>query len=1110
MLIDESSPTSKSFQDLRAIFTITNQTTATTDEIWVVDAADDSPNQDEELMVYTITQADATEAFLEAYDDVLDSPSDVYVAKTSSDTYTQPTQNGMDPYTDAVTLVDENQVTGHTYYVDMTGSNIDIIDLTTGRYLVDNAAKGDFADGAGACFIFPGWAVDWDLTVGDDTDGYITTTRAILSRYAFVCDRGNNRIKVIGVPDISTTAGDDLPGDAHTCVAQPSGAGTIGAVQDQDYRFVTPASVPENWKTGTVARPIKEGSLETIIADPDGTPVTWTRVDDLSTAGPNDKVFQLDWWEGVILFGDGVHGEIPPASTEFECTYTTTPDVLRYGSAGSGPGQFSDPTGVCAIWNANLSCFVVYVADTGNDRIQKFFFYPEDAALNMPPRMEFVCEWSTASGSGDLLSGPTDIDVETDGTDYYVGVVDYGNDRVVIYDDTAFETGGTTVPTFETSFGGTGNTLGNFASIDGIDLVKNGTEIEIYVADGSRGTVTKYVLAPMPAIMLVFTGASQLPASFPPSGSYPITFTVTNAPEGAYVDFYYDTSDTWSASSKLCFPSGSVGTADSPVTWVFADSPDGMPADGTYYLFAILKDADGNTLATDASTSTELLTIDSNLTQSLQARDQFDNDPTLLMAPGQEKTILLEVAYPDSIVGASFVGTFPTDIMEITGIHPGNGWEGTGYTQHVWSATYDNAAGTYEVHTAVVGSPYGLTASGRHTLATVTVRAKDALDTSTRSMSGVFTVDAGKSTLTDKDGNTPSSWEARSLGVYLAYVGDIANATTGVDSTVPYQQPRPDGYMSSADMFAFVFGWNGSGGTRDPIADMGPTRGKAPNLVPAPDGEWDLDDLIAFTTNWSWFEANGFGTPAVVGKGVVPGFTPMGEPVEGEAVISMNACVDEPLPGNTVTVDVEVSDVTDLTGAVVRVAYDPTETRLLRVEKGEFLERGGASVLMETIQRDGLCEVCLGRLSPEAPGVSGEGTLATLTFELIAVPESELVFGYDLRSNDNVVLLRETSRWSLGGAATGKVALFQNFPNPLSNETSIVFSLPKASEVDLSVYDLSGRKVRTLLSGPQDPGVFAVEWNGTDGLGMRVPSGVYFYKLRVGETEHTKKMMVAW
>lgn len=88
------------------------------------------------------------------------------------------------------------------------------------------------------------------------------------------------------------------------------------------------------------------------------------------------------------------------------------------------------------------------------------------------------------------------------------------------------------------------------------------------------------------------------------------------------------------------------------------------------------------------------------------------------------------------------------------------------------------------------------------------------------------------------------------------------------------------------------------------------------------------------------------------------------------------------------------------------------------------------------------------------------------------------------------------------------LALQQNYPNPFNPITTISFSLPREAWVNLSVFDIEGRLLRTLKDGTMSGGFKEVSWDGRDWRGYPVGSGVYFYRLRAGNRVLAKKMTV--
>ncbi len=89
-----------------------------------------------------------------------------------------------------------------------------------------------------------------------------------------------------------------------------------------------------------------------------------------------------------------------------------------------------------------------------------------------------------------------------------------------------------------------------------------------------------------------------------------------------------------------------------------------------------------------------------------------------------------------------------------------------------------------------------------------------------------------------------------------------------------------------------------------------------------------------------------------------------------------------------------------------------------------------------------------------------------------------------------------------------KFELSQNFPNPFNPSTSIRYSVKDQSKVTITIYNLLGQEVRTLVNEIQTPGFRQVIWNGKDDNGRAVSSGVYLYRLRAGDFVQSRKMLL--
>lgn len=95
-----------------------------------------------------------------------------------------------------------------------------------------------------------------------------------------------------------------------------------------------------------------------------------------------------------------------------------------------------------------------------------------------------------------------------------------------------------------------------------------------------------------------------------------------------------------------------------------------------------------------------------------------------------------------------------------------------------------------------------------------------------------------------------------------------------------------------------------------------------------------------------------------------------------------------------------------------------------------------------------------------------------------------------------------------GTSVPAEFALNQNYPNPFNPTTTIRYALPGLSNVQLVVYDLLGKEVRRLVDDERAAGYYSATWDGTNGSGSRVSSGMYFFRLSTGAFTAVRKMLL--
>jgi hypothetical protein len=119
------------------------------------------------------------------------------------------------------------------------------------------------------------------------------------------------------------------------------------------------------------------------------------------------------------------------------------------------------------------------------------------------------------------------------------------------------------------------------------------------------------------------------------------------------------------------------------------------------------------------------------------------------------------------------------------------------------------------------------------------------------------------------------------------------------------------------------------------------------------------------------------------------------------------------------------------------------------------------------------------------------------TFEIDTSEIIEITFDGEVTIQEMVNILKQVP-----------IKLVKNYPNPFNPKTIITFELSQSGKTSVTIYNLKGQKVKTLVNEELISGNHSFTWNGTDENNYRVASGVYFYKVAVNNSEKISKMIM--
>ena len=273
--------------------------------------------------------------------------------------------------------------------------------------------------------------------------------------------------------------------------------------------------------------------------------------------------------------------------------------------------------------------------------------------------------------------------------------------------------------------------------------------------------------------------------------------------------------------------------------------------------------------------------------------------------------------------------------------------------------------------------------------------------------------------------------------------------------------------------------------------DVGPTTDLLLSSRPFTDGRVDFEDFIVFATNYSVVSVPQLATSRAGDGGSVADELRLESPAAGE-------------PGRTITASLRFSGSGQVQGFSAALAWDATVVEPVSVTPSGWVEGQGGLVLSP---RPGTVDAAL--LGARAQGMTGDGEIASVTFRVLRAGEPGIRLDQALaRDARNRPVELGMASGGPGGPRAWSTMLAAPWPNPARRNATFEFSLARAGRVDLAVYSVDGRRVKTIVNGEREAGAWREAWDGTDESGRAAAPGLYYTGLQADGRRFTRRLVL--
>jgi hypothetical protein len=275
--------------------------------------------------------------------------------------------------------------------------------------------------------------------------------------------------------------------------------------------------------------------------------------------------------------------------------------------------------------------------------------------------------------------------------------------------------------------------------------------------------------------------------------------------------------------------------------------------------------------------------------------------------------------------------------------------------------------------------------------------------------------------------------------------------------------------------------------------DIAPTVDHALDGRPIPDGHIDFDDLFTLASNYG---------PAPLAASAMALANAAAENAKGPEQVELRApsLVDA---GDTFDATLAIDGSGRVQGLSAQLAWDPSVVVPEAVTGSSWL--GSQKGMVLSAQPGGIDVALLGT---RERGLTGAGDLATVRFRALRLGDPQVKIDHvDARDAANRTLGPSALQATSHVAPPARTLLLAPAPNPARGPVQVTFALAQAGRVDLAIYSVDGRRVRTLADGVMPAGSYHLTWPGDDDAHRGIAPGVYFAQLVANGRRFSHKLV---